>query len=439
MSYQDKLKPIGTTTPNYQARLKPMGVTTPPQAEAPTEAPRGNALGNFLGGALYGFSAPGRTVQNLMSKGVDKIFGTQGFGQATKEGFEQKTHTDLDTTSGKVGNVTGEVATYLMPGGQAKAVPFLLKTAGNVVKNTAIGTAQSGDIKEGILVGFGGEALGTLTKPLASVAKGIYKMAIPLSKKAGETKLVQAYKASVPFIQRVGAALADNVKGPITAAETAFQKGLMGTESMIGVQARKANKKIWDSLIEPALESYKGKVDIPTFFQYVREQIVKENPELSRQSSLLKGLESMQADYAKMGTIALKELQNFKSGWDKFVPEKAFRGESVAGAVNEVRKTLADTARKVIHTAIDDPIVKQAYIDYGNLKGLQEWGEVAMSGGKFKGGAGSFISAAKDAVLVPIATIGGQVLYRTAQGIQFIAPAGVKTLLDIINHGNSEE
>ena len=258
--------------------------------------------------------------------------------------------------------------------------------------------------------------LDRLGKLISSTGKALHKgLAIPLS--AGEAKMVQAYKAGVPFMQRISAALTSNSKAPVTASESAFNKGLFGTESMIGVQAKKANKVIWDKIISPALKATDERINISKFFDEAEATIRKNNPEMARQNSLVKALNSLRDDYSKTKDVSIEELQKLKEGWAKFVPQKAYKGEDIAGAFNDVKNIISGQARSKIIGTINDDAVRQAYLDYGNLLGLQKWGQKAMTGGKFKGGTGGLLSAAKDAVLTPVATVGGFVLYKTGQGI----------------------
>jgi len=410
---------------------------TPAPAPQPLGAQVKSGLGNFAGGALYGFSSAGRTIQNTLSKGVDSLFGTKGFGQATKQGFEQSTGTDLNSTAGKAGNLVGEVAPYLMPAGALAKAPFALKTGANFAKDSAIATAQTGDLKDGVITGALGQGIGVIGKALKPLGSTAYKsLAIPLSK--NEARLVQAYKANTPLLKRVAAVLSGDSNAPRIAQDTAFDKGLFGTEGMIGVQAKRATKKIWSDIVSPALKKG-GDVDLPRLFDDARSTIIKSNPELNQQKALLNALASIVDDYKGVSKSTMENLQDLKAGWAKPVPQKAWRGEDITGAVNNVRKTLADLARTKILTTVKDPMVKQAYIDYGNLTNLAEWGQKAMTGSKFKGGAGSWLTAAKDAIVTPVATIGGQVLYKTGQGIEFLAPAGAKTLMDIIGASTQSE
>lgn len=442
MAYQDKLKPINTatptSTPSYRDKLKPINDAPAASPFVQKSKPRTatEIATDFGAGIVHGLGSIGRGIQDALPRAISTV---PDFGKKTagKKGNEMPASERSDKFSYKAGNLLGEIAPYVVQPSSAavKGVPFLAKAgkvAVDAARNTAIGTAQTGDVKEGAMIGVGGEVLGALTKPLAATGKAIYKSVIPLSKK--EAGIVQSYKAEEPFLKRVAMAIAgDNSKLPITNAETAFRKGLWGTQSGIGIQAKRGASDIWKKTVAPALKGAKEQIDIPKFFEEAKEKIIKSNPELSRQKSLLEALEALKDDYKGVPTASLEQFQKFKEGWAQFVPDKAYKGQPIAGAFNDVRNTISGIARNKIYETVANPIVKKAYIDYGNMKGLQEWGKSAMTGEKLKGGAGSFISALKDAALIPVATTGGKILYKTAQGIEFIAPAGAKTLHDIFS------
>lgn len=301
-----------------------------------------------------------------------------------------------------------------MLGGQAMAEN---KSAGTVAKQGAIGAAAAP------LFALGGEAVSAL-------GKGAYKFAIPQSMK--EAGLVQAYRANVPFAQRMIAAA-----GPTTAGETAFNKGLIGTESMIGVQAKRASNSIWSDLIKPQLNASPEKVNMPAFFDQVEQQVIKDNPELSRQQDMVEALQSLRESYANKPDVSLADLQDFKQGWAKFVPQKAYQGKDIAGVFNDVKDTAADIARETIYKSLGND-VKQAYFDYGNLKAVQELGQKAMTGGKLKGGTGGLISALKDMVMVPTMTLGGQTVYKVGQGVELVGRPGLQSVGDFIESMTSE-
>lgn len=154
-----------TTAPTVSAT--PSGTNTPVNAAEPQ---RGflDKLKDFAGGAVYGVSAPGRTIQNLVSSGVDKVFGTQDFGKATKAGFESSTGTDLDTTSAKVGEFAGQTASMMATGGAAgAATKGLGMGAQALAQGTAAATtqaAQTGEIGRDEATAF---LFGSLSVPAA--------------------------------------------------------------------------------------------------------------------------------------------------------------------------------------------------------------------------------------------------------------------------------
>lgn len=226
-----------------------------------------------------------------------------------------------------------------------------------------------------------------------------------------------------------GTAKAPSIAGKTAVTTTAGQKvsGLFGTKAQIGIQARRASDSLWKDVINPRLKSSGQAVDMDGFFAKVEQDIISKTPEISRQKSLLEALKAYKEDYAGIKAVGLEQLQKYKEGWAKFVPEKAYKGKPIGGAFNDVRNELANEARTTIYSQLGDD-VKQAYFDYGNLKGLQEMGQVAMTGAKFKGGAGSFMSELVSQAVTPIATVGGQAIYRVGKGVEFIGNIGAKNV-----------
>jgi len=294
------------------------------------------------------------------------------------------------------------------------------KPTDQVVQDAGIGAAAGG-------------VLTAVTAPLGNVTKEagktIHKMAVPLS--AREAQIMQNYRANTPFWKRVGAVLAGNPKTPRTTEETAFAKKLVGTEGMLGVQAKQASQKLWKDLIGPRLQASGVKTSVPALFSEAEEVIRQRNPDLTRQKALLEGLEAIKDDYAGMGDVDMVQLQKLKEGWAQFVPEKAYKGQPIAGAVRQVSKVLSDLARQDITSALGDD-VRLAYIDYGNLKGIAELGQKAMTGAKFKGGAGGWLNAVKDMVVTPIATVGGLTVYTAGRGVELIGQNGAAVVGDVI-------
>lgn len=150
--------------------------------QAPSAPSRsvGEKARDFAGGAVFGFSGVGRTIQNALSKGVDKVFGTKGFGEATKEGFESSTGVDLDSTSGKVGAFAGEAATFAIPGGAAakvtKGASLAVRAAAQGAVAGAVQAANTGKLDRDVVNAavFGsvavpaGDALGAAARNLST-------------------------------------------------------------------------------------------------------------------------------------------------------------------------------------------------------------------------------------------------------------------------------
>ncbi|MFA6270810.1 MAG: hypothetical protein WC657_06425 [Candidatus Paceibacterota bacterium] len=263
-------------------------------------------------------------------------------------------------------------------------------------------------------------------RALTKAGEATYKLGVGVSAK--EAPLLQMYKARNGVVERIAAALSGKklVGTPITNADTAIRKGLFGTKSMIGVQSKRAADNVWKTVIAPGLNKAKGKINFPSFIDDLSKEIEK-IPELSRRADLKKALGAFIDDYKSVGDISYTQLQTFKNGWAKFLPNKAFKGEEVGAAFKEVQNLASQIARNKIYKQLGIE-GKVAYFDYGNLKNLQLMGQKAMTGEKLKGGAGSFLIAIRDMALTPAATAGGLTLYKTGQGLEFIGRQGLKTV-----------
>jgi len=246
-----------------------------------------------------------------------------------------------------------------------------------------------------------------------------------------EARLVQTYQANNSFMDRIKNVIMDTGDSPRTTNKTLVDKGLFGTKSGIGTRAEKAQKTLWNKLIQPSLDNAGVEVNLPKYFDTVEEQIINSTDDLTRQNALKEALNSIREDYAGKQNISLADLQKLKEGWAEFVPEKFYKGQNIAGNVRQVQALLADEARQTIYNTLG-PDIRQAYLDYGNLKGLKELGIVAKTGQKLKGGSGSFITDIASRLVTPIGTFGGQVIYRIGQRLEFVGEKGAKTLGDVL-------
>jgi hypothetical protein len=245
---------------------------------------------------------------------------------------------------------------------------------------------------------------------------------------AKEAPLIQAYKARVPVSSRILTALkGGETTRPITNAETALRHSLWGSESMLGIQAKRASDNIWKQIIQPALKNNPTKIQMSGFIDDIAKQIDSVT-DLSRKKELTRALNAFKDDFGPVGKINLEQLQKYKEGWAKFLPDKVYKGKPIAGSFREIQNIAATNARNIIYKELKNIEGKVAYLDYGNLTNLQKLGQKAMTGSKLKGGAGSFVSGIYNMVVTPIATTGGLTLYRTGQGLEFVGRQGVKIL-----------
>lgn len=342
---------------------------------------------------------------------------------------------------------TLKTASYLFPYGKVAAVGKATtgsKIVGNVVsgalggytadvgygladKNQLVGDALTPGLGTaiGAAIPLVGPTLRGAGRATTKIGGKTIESVIPVSTR--EAGLLQTYKANNPFFKRVSDVLKGTEKAPTIAGKTITKNALMGTKSQIGVQAKRAEEKLWNDIISPRLKASEQAVDLDGFFIKIQDDIIKSTPEVSRQKSLLNALQSFKDDYAGINSVSLEKLQKLKEGWAEFIPEKAYRGENISGAANQVRKLLANESRQTIYSQLGDD-VKQAYFDYGNLQGIKKLGQVAMTGQKLKGGAGSFISEVLSEAVTPIATVGGQAVYKIGKGIEFIGNLGAKNL-----------
>jgi hypothetical protein len=330
--------------------------------------------------------------------------------------------------------------------GTAAALDEFSKTHPRAARNLKAMVDLLAVIPETKLAGAVTKPVARIGEPLLSGAATAAESSAGLLKKGGEKLYgmtlspgeteagrILNYRAKNSVWDRLSAAAkGEPLPGaPRTTVQTGLGRGLAGTESMLGVQAKRMGQEIWTKEIEPALSAAKGKVDFKKFFNDAKAKIISETADLGRRRTLLDALKSVKDDYKNVTNASLTRLQKIKEGWAEFVPEKFYRNKPIAGAYNEVRAQLAAQAREYIYEKVPEAI-RNSYIDYGNLKNLVSVGQKAITASGLKGGAGKFISTFWSKALTPITTVGGQVLYRTGEGLEFVGKAGAKTLRDLI-------
>lgn len=357
-----------------------------------------------------GFSEPlGRTIEAVFGGAADKYGEWKFKHPEAAQDFEAVANIASLLPIGKAGQVAGK--------------------AGQV--------AGKATIKGGKTLLGGVEQAGKATK---IGGDALYKTAYDYT--ALEAPRVQKYRADVPFLDRVKNALNDITpkNKPVTTGDTALRMGLKGSAATIGVGARQAADTLWTQAIGPTLQSIKGRVRIKEdWIAGVKNNIIKNTKELTRKKGLLEALDAFADDYKKVSKVSYFQLQKYKEGLAKFVPQKYYKGKDIASDFGEVKALLAEQARKLIYDAkIDKQHLpygydfKTAYLDYGNLKNLMELGEGALTQSKLKGASFMGLNALYNIATVPVKTVGGQVLYRVGQKLEILGQAGAKKLGDLI-------
>ena len=293
----------------------------------------GNFTGNLSQGIGQGLTSTALGLGQIALKGASRIpFLPQNTRRLFQEGVQ--TGEDIKNTQlqpqniaqglGKFGEQIGEM--FILTGLEAKVasklaeIPELAKNTSLIAKilKTGVKSATSaaefggktylqtgGDAKKALETGV----IAGAVEPAAGVIKGLGRAIaeFPISLSSRESQLVQSYKAGMPFWERVlsGAGLVRKAGEPVTAGKTAFEKGFLGTESMIGIQAKRGANNLWKNSIEPALKSSKVKQNMTSFWNEAKQQIIKENPELNRQKDLLEALEAIKEPYNKIKNVTL--------------------------------------------------------------------------------------------------------------------------------------
>ena len=267
----------------------------------------------------------------------------------------------------------------------------------------------------------GKKAAETVVKPVGQGIKAagekLYETAIKPSTK--EAELMQKYEAGILK------------EKPNIASESALKKGIVGTEKGIGVKSAKQANEIWKKEIEPELKSVEKPMDFTSKFKKIEKEIMKEK-EPARRADLLEGLEVLKEDYKDTPSASYIDAQSIKSSLDKFTPQKIFKGKDVVSGWRQVKNKFANEIRNDIYEVLKDPNIKAQYRDYANLKQLEGIGVKARTGGRFKGGFGTFWSGAWDMATTPIKTIGGRTLYKVGNALEFYSTKPVKTFGDYL-------
>lgn len=294
---------------------------------------------------------------------------------------------------------------------------FASQGAQAATKATLVGTGKA--------LEAGADAVTNAGKATKAIGGGIYRSAITPT--VPEAERILKYRANTPFLTRVTTDPGSVPGAPITRAQTALEKGIAGTESMVGVQSKRIADDLWKKEIAPAVKSSKATVTKGELFAPIITRIAQTTDPTKKQA-LQQAYEAIQADYKTFADeIDLETAQALKRDLDEFTPAKVFKGQDVASEVRMLQHDMADAIRQKTYSALADDNIKRKYIDWANLNELQKVGVKAISEAQFKGGSGSLIGGLWDMATVPIKTIGGQVVYRVGNAVEFSGAKGIKT------------
>lgn len=383
----------------------------------------------------YGTIKAPKTKQDLIKdigRGIETV--TLGVGGGAGAGLKTAAKQGLKSFIKKGVISGGKVGALFGAGAGLEEEGTLKGMAKGAITGTALGAVTGG------VLPVAGKGLGIAGKAVPSILKraGMDIAGVTLNPTDIEKEMVAAYKATKPtLMQRISnlisgkQAIESKLTAPITEAETLVRRVGAGTEKQIGIDARRVSDRIWETEIAPALKSTTDKIDTKTFFSDIEKKIVKETADLTRRRQLLKALEVVKEDFKNVSKISYEKLQDYKSGWAEFVPEKFYKGEPIAGALNEIRGTMAKEARGMIYDKFG-PRIKQAYLDWGNLQSLAKEGIKGAKSMDTLSFTRKMWETVLDNIVTPVTTIGGKVLYKTGQGLEYIGNVGAKTLRDIL-------
>lgn len=395
------------------------------------------SLGAGLGQAFgYGAGGLSQAVGDVVVGGAKTIL-PQGAEDMIKGGIQSVAKPVMESDFAK--NIMSKYDS--LDDNQKRNVDAVLGVGSLATDFLGVGLAKKPIMESGKLAVRAGTELAKTGQPIVRttgrVLKGVGEGAYGITVTPQEsTKIaMQAYKANQPSLSsRVQGFFSGEGVGtkPITEAETAARRGLVGTEAELGVQAKKISGELWNKEISPKLDAVKGKVNMKSFTDEIEKEIEKTATGI-RKEALREGLKAFKESYKNVSGVSLKKLQDYKEAWAEFLPDATYKGKPIANSIKEVHNLAAKKAREIIYKHVGED-GKQAYIDYGNLKSIAQAGiknvdkdPVARS---ISRNAWEFVM---NQAITPIATLGGKILYKSGSGLEFIGKKGAKKVKDIVD------
>ncbi len=235
----------------------------------------------------------------------------------------------------------------------------------------------------------------------------------PTMEQAGR---IITYKSKTPLLTRLQQASKGIEKAPITPADVAIKYDLASlSRSQIGIKAKRVANDLFENQVKPALSSIKEKVSKQELFNSVKKEIEKIK-DISTRKAQLNALESLADDYKNVSSWSYKTLDTIKSEMAKRLPSKVWKGQDIAGDLNNVRRILSDKARNVIRKKLPKEITT-IYDEYGSLKELSERGAKALTSGLNTNLIGLTGEAMRIAT-TPITTLGGSAISKAGTAVR---------------------
>ena len=221
-----------------------------------------------------------------------KIVGSD-FGKTVAGIYDKLPETEKYTFNSIIAPIAEVMATV----GTGGVSGGITKTLGDTIKRGIAGVATAGIP----------EALGVIPKTIKGAGSALYKTAITPT--VDEAKQILRYRANTPFLTRVSE-FGENA--PLTRGQTALEKGIAGTESMIGVQARKEADKLWNKEIAPLVKNSDVQMTKDELFTPALERIASiEDP--TRKKAMQDAFDALIEDYADYPeAFGLEQAQKLK-------------------------------------------------------------------------------------------------------------------------------
>lgn len=211
---------------------------------------------------------------------------------------------------------------------------------------------------------------------------------------------------------------------PRTTVETAIDKNIMWTRSMIGTQAEKEANKIFTKTVNPMLEKATTKTNVQWLIDELWTEIEKfakwDPDKLAEYNDALIEMKKSFWD-KKFSELSQKELHELKSWLQGRTPQKFFKGKEITNAYQELRAKLATKLTKNLHTNLTQEFwenTAKLYKDYANLQWLKEVWVKSRSAAWLKWWFGWFWSTIAQELATPATTVWGKALVSAGKLLQ---------------------